>query len=101
MTSLFLIPTQPGAQSVTVPLAGVSYRLRLWWCESATPAWLLDIATENGAALVRGLPLLPGADILAQHKHLGIGGGLYMASDGAPTYDSLGTSSKLYFLPDS
>jgi hypothetical protein len=97
--SIYQIPLQPGPQSFVVPLAGAAYRLRLWWCESTFPAWMLDLATEGGAALVAGLPLLPGGDLLAQHAHLGIGGGLYVISEGAPTFDSLGDTTQLYFVP--
>lgn len=94
----FEIPLQAGAQELTVPLGGVAYRLRLWWCDGITPAWMLDISTEQGAPLVRGIPLLPGADLLEQHAHLGILGRLGVVADGVPTYDSLGTSTKLYFV---
>lgn len=103
MSTPFKIPLGAGAQSFVVPLAGVSYRMLLRWCASnATPAWVLDISTEAGAPLVRGLPLVTGCDLLSQHAHLGIGGGLYVVSDtDPPTFDSLGTTTKLYFLPSS
>jgi len=99
MTTPQLIPLEAGAQTLAVPLGGVTYRMRIWWRESVTPAWVLDLATDEGTALVSGLPLLPGADLLAQHKHLGIPGVLYVLSDGDITYDSLGASTRLYFLP--
>lgn len=102
MTAPYLIPLQAGAQSFVATLAGVSYRMRVSWRESVIPAWVLDISTEGGEAILSGLPLLPGVDLLAQHAHLGIGGGLYVVTDvDPPTYDSLGTYTKLYFLPDS
>jgi len=103
MSTPFKIPLSAGAQSFVVPLAGVSYGMRLWWCaSSATPAWVLDISKEDGTRLVSGLPLVTGCDLLAQHAHLGIGGGLYVVSDtDPPTFDSLGDTTKLYFLPSS
>lgn len=98
MSNIYEIPLSPGAQEVTVPLGGVAYRLRTWWRDGNTPAWMLDISTEQGVPLVRGIPLLPGADLLEQHAHLGIPGSLGVIADGAPTYNSLGTSTKLYFV---
>jgi len=99
MTAAYQIPLQEGPQSFVVPLAGVTYRMRLWWCDGVYPAWMLDLATESGTTLTAGLPLLPGDDLLAQHTHLGVGGSLYVISDGAPTFDSLGATTQLYFVP--
>lgn len=98
MTTPSIIPLEAGAQTLSVPLAGVTYRMRIWWRESVTPCWMLDLSTDAGVALVSGLPLLPGADLLAQHQHLGVGGALYVLADSDITYDSLGTSTRLYFL---
>lgn len=99
MTTLSIIPLEAGAQTLSVPLGGVTYRMRIWWRESVTPCWMLDLSTDDGVALVSGLPMLPGADLLAQHKHLGVAGVLYVLADDEITYDSLGNSTRLYFLP--
>lgn len=100
MSTAFEINLVAGAQSLSVPLSGGVYRLRLRWSGFATPSWLLDISTEAGDPLVSGLPMVTGSDLLAQHAHLNIGGGLYVVSDvDPPTYASLGVSTKLYFLP--
>lgn len=99
MTTPSIIPLEAGAQSLSVPLGGTSYRMRIWWRESVTPCWMLDLSTDAGVSLVSGVPLLPGADLLAQHQHLGIAGALYVLADADITYDSLGVSTRLYFLP--
>lgn len=99
MTTPQLIPLEAGAQTLAVPLGGVTYRMRIWWRESVTPAWMLDLSSDDGTALVSGVPLLPGGDLLAQHQHLGVAGVLYVLADSDITYDSLGTSTRLYFLP--
>lgn len=99
MTTPSIIPLEAGAQTLSVPLGGVTYRMRIWWRESVTPCWMLDLSTVDDVALVSGLPMLPGADLLAQHKHLGVAGVLYVLADDEITYDSLGNSTRLYFLP--
>lgn len=101
MTTPLIIPLVASAQTFSVPLAGVTYRMSIWWRESATPCWMLDLAADDGSPLVNGIPMLPGADLLGQHKHLGVAGVLYVLSDGDITFDSLGSSTKLYFLPAS
>lgn len=102
MSTTFEIPLTSGAQSFSVPLAGVTYSMRLRCCGVEAPSWVLDVSTEAGDPLVSGLPLVTGCDLLAQHGHLGIGGGLYVVSDiDPPTYASLGVATKLYFLPSS
>jgi len=99
MSTAFQIPLAQGPQSFAVPLGGATYRMRLWWGDSDEPAWYLDVATDADVPLVRGVPLLPGADLLSQHRHLGVAGELYVVADGPITYDSLGTSTRLYFVP--
>lgn len=51
-----------------------------------------------------GIPLVTGADLLAQYKHLSIGGQLFVQTDGdpeaVPTYASLGATAGLYWIPD-
>lgn len=107
-----LIPTQPGLQIFSVTLANVPYNVRIMWNEVANPPfYAIDIATMNGAAfadgstLLAGLPLLTGVDVLGQFAYLGIGGKLLVLTDRDTgedsTYDGLGTTSRLYFIPDA
>jgi hypothetical protein len=100
---VFEIPTQPGRpQSQTIELAGVSYSLWIYWDVPAA-LWVLDIADETGVAIVSGLPLVTGVDLLEQYAYLNIGGALVVQSDFdwrvPPTFDNLGTLGHLYFIP--
>ncbi|MGO9474226.1 MAG: phage baseplate plug protein [Rhodomicrobium sp.] len=101
MTTAYEIPLQPNAQTFTIPLAGVTYDMTLHWCDS-NQTWVLDIADANGDALVQGIPLVTGADLLAQYGYLGFGGALECQTDddsyAVPTYGNLGQTSHLYFL---
>ena len=95
------IPLQPAAASFAIDLAGGGYRMALHWCAPAA-CWILDIADTDGAPVVQGVPLVTGADLLAQYASLGIGGALEVQSDSqtdkVPDFASLGVDGHLYFL---
>lgn len=107
MATVYEIPVTPagGNQSFTVDLNGTSYQLALTWRNARDAGWVLDIADADGVALVRGIPLVTGADLLAPYKHLSIGGGgsLTATTDGdaeaVPTFANLGATSHLYWTP--
>ncbi len=104
----FVIPTQPMPQRFSIALAGVVYNLTVRWNEVryrgglATPAWLVDIADAQNARIVSSIPLVTGADLLAQYRHLEIGGSLVVQSDNdpflVPNFDTLGKTAQLYFV---
>lgn len=100
--SAFEIPLSGQSQNFATTLAGVQYQLSFQW-RNAAQTWFLDIADAEGNALVSGIALVTGADLLGQYKHLGIGGALFVVSDDAPanmpTYENLGSGSHLYFVP--
>jgi hypothetical protein len=95
---------RPVNQRLTITVAGVAYGLALRWCEATEGGWVLDIADAAGAALVAGIPLITGADLLGQYGHLGLGFRLYIASDGdgftVPSLEGLGSASRLYLVTD-
>lgn len=95
------IPLTPGPQSFAISLAGVTYNLRLAWNRAAS-CWMLDIADEDRQPLVNGIPVITGADLLAQYGHLGFGGALIVqtdhAADAVPTFDNLGVTGRIYFV---
>ncbi len=100
--AVYKIPLQQGAQEFWVALPNGSFRFRLIYAVAPGGGWLLDVADANENWLVRGIPLVTGADLLAQHRHLGIlDAPLYVATDAdisaPPTFDSLGVTSHLYF----
>lgn len=95
MTSVFQIPLSPQAQHFDVALNGNTYNMSLVWNPAAN-AWILDLFDGNGNALVQGLPLVTGADLLQQFAYLGLGGALMV--DQVPTFESLGTIGQLFFV---
>lgn len=108
------IPLQAQSQSFSVTMAGATYQMMLIWRASeviAFPAspdanaagtWVLDIADNQGNPLLRGVPLVTGADLLAPYTYMGFPGSLVVQTDhdtdAMPTYSNLGTNSHLYFV---
>ncbi|HDS4945079.1 TPA: hypothetical protein QHY57_005346, partial [Klebsiella pneumoniae subsp. ozaenae] len=43
--------------------------------------WCLDIMDSTGADLIKGIPLITGANLLAQYRYLGLGFSLYVNCD--------------------
>jgi hypothetical protein len=104
---MFEIPLQSGNQTFIITLGTVAYTLAVLWRDPL--GYFLDIADSQGNAILQGLPLVTGGDLLGQYAHLAIGGTvgagtLTVVSDGAdplvpPTYENLGTASHLYWTP--
>jgi len=99
MTATSIIPTQPANEQFRVQLAGATYQIRKVW---RVDTWYIDISDANGVAIVSGMPLVTGADLLAQLEHLGLGGILQVATAGPdpdqmPSYSGMGTTSQLYW----
>ena len=82
----------------------------LKWCDVNTDpsqgGWVLDIRDTNNNVIIGGIPLVTGADLLAQYGYKNIGGGgqLFVQSDSnpdqVPTYTNLGQTSHLYWYPN-
>ena len=106
--SFYPIPLQPGVpQTFSISLGEVTYQLSLRYRNDPTGlgGWVLDIDDQLGNQLLYGIPLVTGADLLAQHRHLGFGGGLYVQTtdnpDAVPTFDDLGGDGVLYWIQAS
>ncbi len=101
MANYFEIPLSSEGQKFTVTLGSVDYSMTVQW-RNAIGQWLLDIADANGNALVSGLPLITGVNLLEQYRYLGFNGGLWVQGaddpDDLPTYDDLGVGSHLYWV---
>lgn len=97
----FEIPLSPTPQTFGITLAGVDYRLTVRFRNNVLAGWVLDIADVNSVPIVSGIPLITGADLLAQYAYLGIGGSLTVATDfspdAVPTFSSLGIASHVIF----
>lgn len=96
------IPLSAVDQRFNIPLGGVTYQFTVKWCAPAA-AWTLDIADEGGTALISGIPIVTGIDLLEQYQHIGIAGQIVAQTDGdtfaVPTQSNLGIAGHLYFIP--
>lgn len=99
--TVYEIPTSTTPQAFQIALAGVTYNLVLKW-NLQNGSWMIDIADADNNPLVNGIPLITGADLLAQYAYLGIGGQLRVQTDtdvdAVPTAENLGTHGHLYFV---
>lgn len=102
MPLVFEIPLVATPQSFSITLNGIQYNMTVRWCDPAQ-SWTLDIMDSNNDPIVRGIPLVTGADLLEQYGYLNIGGQLIVQTDNntdeVPSFTSLGTTGHLYFLP--
>lgn len=94
------IPLSPKAVVFDISLAGNDYNMRIVW-NPISLCWVLDIADSGDVPILQGVPLITGADLLAQYAYLGLSGGLVVTVDtgvGVPTFEGLGESGHLYFV---
>lgn len=100
----FDIPLPGGNTTFTVTLGSTDYRFSLTYRDAKEAGWVLDIADLEGAVIAAGIPLVTGADLLAQYPYLGIGGQLVVGTTGdpyaIPTWANLGDACKLYWIPN-
>lgn len=107
MSTVSEIPLFSAPQKLAIALGGIPYSLTVKWNDTvyggglAEPCWILDIADANEVPIITGIPLVTGADLLAQYKYLGIKGQLIVQTDNdsnaVPTASNLGTEGHLYF----
>lgn len=94
------LPLTPGAALFTVSIKGREFRFRLAYANTAEAGWFVDIGDGESNALVCGLPLLPGMNILGQFAYLGLGFGLLVSVTGKgdlpPTFEDMGAGMHLY-----
>lgn len=91
------IPLSPDNQTFTITLAGTEYQIRALWRGAF---WVIDLMNSTGALIIGGIPLVTGADLLAQYGYLNLGFSLYVVCDDPlyeyPTETDLGIRSHLY-----
>lgn len=101
---VYEVPLTPIPQSFGISLDGVPYNLTVKW-NTVALCWVLDISDQNDTDILTGIPLVTGADLLAQYAYLNFGGQLTCQTDGdltaVPTYENLGTDGHLYFTTSS
>lgn len=102
MASFNQIPLQAAPQTLTITLAGIQYTLTVQFRNTVEGGWILDIGDRNNNPIVQGIPLVTGADLLAQYPDLGFGGALWVQTtsnpDAVPTFENLGTDGLLWWV---
>lgn len=104
--TVYEIPTGPSQRTMTVALGAATYDLRLFYADAPDGGWAMDLSDAAGDPLVCGVPLVTGIDLLGQYPDLGVGGALFLLSDGAdpqavPGYADLGVTSHLLWKPNA
>lgn len=101
--TIYEIPLTPTPQRFGITLQQVTYVMRVTWADAPGGGWVLDIADTNDVPIVNGIPLVTGANLLAGYEYLGLSGSLVVQTDhdtdALPTFDNLGLTSHLYFVP--
>lgn len=100
--ALSKIPVTNSPQTFQISLAGKDYSLTCKFNSAVEAGWIIALAdTNTGVPIADNIPLITGADLLVGLEYLGIGGQLFVYTDGdglaVPTLDNLGVESNLYF----
>lgn len=101
MTTYYEIPLSAEPQTFNITLAGATYGFTVQW-NVPNGSWIIDIADSSGNAIVSGIPMVTGADLLEQYSYLNFGFQLVAQTDNSPdsvpTFDNIGTTSHLYAI---
>jgi hypothetical protein len=97
------IPLFGSPQRFFITLGVIQYQLVFLYREAAMGGWVMDINDDLGNPMACGIPLVTGADLLAQYEYLKFSGALYVVSAGdpslVPSFPGLGSSSRLMWVP--
>jgi hypothetical protein len=100
---VFEIPLTPTPQKFGITLGGVDYILTVTWEAVPDGGWVLSIADSSNRPIINGIKMVTGANLLAGYEYLGLTGTLAVQTDhdtdALPTFDNLGLTSHLYFVP--
>lgn len=104
--AVFEVPLSPQAQKFSIALGVTSYNMTVTYNAAPQGGWVLDIADSNDAPILNGVPLVTGANLLAQYAYLNFGGSLIVQTDydlnAVPTFKNLGVHGHLFFItPDA
>lgn len=103
MSTAYQIPLQVGTpQKMSVALGGITYQLSFLYRNDPAGGWCVDIDDSSGNPILHGVPLVTGADLLAQYRHLGFTGKLVVQTtsnpDAVPTFSNLGSDGQVYWV---
>ena len=95
------IPLNPDNQMFNIEIAGTRWRMSVIWREVW---WVMNLADSSGNALINGIPLVTGVDLLAQYAWLGFHFQLSVSCDDSaqvyPGKTDLGIRSHLYVITE-
>jgi hypothetical protein len=98
--TIFQVPLQAAPQVFPINIAGNSYTFTLQYRNTPMGGWILDIGDANDVPFLQGIPLVTGANLLAQFSYINFGFGLFVSTlsdaDAVPTFTNLGTDGNLY-----
>ena len=101
MANIYEIPLISNAQSFSITLSNVDYNILIVWNDFAQ-AWVIDFNDANQVAILTGIPLVTGVDLLLPYTNLNFGGKLFAQTDHdlttPPTFDNLGITGHLYWV---
>lgn len=90
------IPLTADNQKFSINIAGTTYRISIIWRDLY---WIMDLQNDRAEPVISGIPLVTGADLLAQYAHMNLGFKLVMVCDDSaqdyPTKSDLGGRSHL------
>ncbi|QNT79188.1 phage baseplate plug family protein [Entomobacter blattae] len=91
------IPLAATPQLFTLSLNGIAYRFQFIWRDGCFANWFFDVSTANNSPVLHGVPLIEGADLLAQYGYLNFGVQLYCVfSEQKVEFAGLGSVQRLY-----
>lgn len=90
------IPLTADNQQFSITIAGAIWQISIIWRD---PIWVMGIQSDGGKPVISGIPLVTGADLLAQYAYMGLGFKLVVVCDDStqdyPTKTDLGGRSHL------
>ena len=103
--AIFEIPLKPFAQTISIQLGAIDYNITVYWNDAPDGGWTIDFFDANANPILCGLPMVTGANLLAQYSYFNFGGVLFCGTDGdlsiPPTYTDLGTTAHLWWQPNA
>ena len=101
--TIFELPLSPEAQNFIIQLGATTYTVDIYWNDDVNgKCWMLDISDSAGNPIVQGIPIITGADLLAQYAYLDFTGQLIAQTatdpDAVPTNTNLGINGNVFYV---
>lgn len=95
------IPLTPDNQQFNIVIKNNTWQMKIIWRETC---WVMDLMDSRNQPLICGIPLVTGANLLAQYAALKFGFALIVLCDdpaqSLPTKTDLGLASHLYIVSE-